>query len=574
MDITSRGRAGRAGCGLTVRLQDGTEVAWQGFDTGPRVHREEHLAGYSSRLLGLTPAQAAERASRVLRPYRAAGAPVPALVLQGATPATRLFEGDVSDLAAGRAPYDCATYMETRAVFTARTGDLVVGRTPPWREAAEVFGAEAVDLGDVEHYYLCQALLAAADRHTGDETGTPMARIVGWLRAHPHAVVRPYALDGEMQVFLLWLVGRAGVESLRIEANSLVVSKRWNSKRHIHPVVDDAEALSVFGVPPHEVLAAEQRLSEGCRRLGLVMPVLPGYTLARREEGPKLFADDAVRAAELLRRRYLLQRAFLKPTEAGDGARIVGPIDLGDTDALRAAATEAHQYGDDYLLEAAVDYLRLDGAGGARLPVAPSGHVREGKVAPGLTLQVLSGHAWEGNVFVDGAEWDRCGLPPALYGTMRQAMTALQAAFLSEAAVADGSHGGLVTGGVDFAVGRIGGVFQDRVLAAAIDYNLSSHGAEYLRSFHEKTASGPAGRVAEPYAATRLFRPTATATLKAARMAVLAAVPEGARAELVACVPGRWGMVAATGTGVRHAMAQAERLVDVLVAAGLAQVRA
>ncbi|MFD3698400.1 hypothetical protein ACFWUZ_19990 [Streptomyces sp. NPDC058646] len=445
MHSTPRTTTAPAAGSSSVRLQDGTEIAWVGFGTGPLV-REGHLSGYSTRLLGLTPGLAAEQAARLLRPYRASAAAVPALVLQGATPATRLFEGDVSDLAAGRPPYDCATYLETRAVFTARRGDLVVGRTGPWREAAEVFGIDTVDLGDLEHYYLCQALLAAADRHRDEDTRSPTGRLVAWLRSHPHAVARPYALDQETQIFLLWLLRRAGLSSLRVEANNPVVSTRWNSKRHIHPFVGDAGALSPSGLDPDQLLAAEQRLSEAYRRLRLVMPVLPGYTLARSSGEPGRFADDAVRAADLLRDRYRIRSAFLKPSEAGDGARIVGPLDLRDTATLRAAAADAHQYGDDYLLEAAVDYLTLR-SNGTDHPVGPSGHIRGGAVAPGLTLQILNGCAWEGNAYLDAAEWESCGLPRPLYDTMRRAMTALHAAFLGEASIMDASYGGLVTGG-------------------------------------------------------------------------------------------------------------------------------
>ncbi|MVO87815.1 hypothetical protein GPA10_24405 [Streptomyces sp. p1417] len=548
--------------GPRIRLKDGTERAWEGFGTGPYVH-QGGLADYSARLLGLTPQQAEQEAARRLLPYRATPQDRdPSLFLHGATPANRHFEGDVADLAEGRPPYDCATYLEARAAFLARPGDLLVGRTRPWREAAEVFGVDAVDLQDLKHYYLCQALLATAVRHTEshpeshhDKDASPLGRVIAWLRARPHAVARPYALDGETQIFLLWLLRRTGLERLHTDANSPRVATAWNSKNHIHPYIRDAEELPAHeGMPPDRLLAAEQRLSLAHRRLGLVMPVLPGYTVRRHADEPDRFADDTGRAADLLRRRYGLRRAFFKPCEAGSGARIVGPVDLHDAARLRDAATEAHQHGDDYLLEAAVDYLTYDDGGGSRCPVAPSGHIRDGRVAPGLTLQILNGYAWEGNVFTDRAGWRRCGLPPALYDTMARAMEALHTAFLSQASVTDGSHGGLVTGGVDFAVGRIGGVFGDEVLAAAIDFNLSSHGAEYLRTFQDKSGAR--------YAATRLFRPSATASLTAGR----AAVPD---ADLIACVPDRWGMVAATGLDVLDAAEETRRRIDVLASAGL-----
>ncbi|WP_162793837.1 hypothetical protein [Streptomyces paludis] len=564
----------------TIRLPDGTELAWEGFGTGPLVY-DGDFAGHSERLLGLSPSEVAEQTSRRLLPYRAGGeGDAPALILHSATRATKGFDGDVSDLAAGRTPYDCATYLEARAVFLARPGDLTVGRTAPWKESVRVFGIDSVDLGDLEHYYLYQALLEAAVRHpegTGSgATGTtpkattpaPLTRIIDWVRARPHAIVRTYALDREMQIFLLWLLRRTGRESLRIDANNHVVSLDWNRKRHIHPFVEDAESLSATGMPPDELLAAEQRLGEGYRRVGMAIPVLPGYTMARPDAPAERFVEEAVRAAALLRRRYGLTHAFLKPSQSGSGARIVGPIGLQDLALLREAAADAHQYGDDYLLEAAVDYVTVPGAL-TPCPVAPSGHIRNGEIAPGLTLQILDRYSWEGNAYIDRPEWERCGLAVGLYDDMRRAMHDIHAAFRSEASAADGSHGGLVTGGVDFAVGRLGGVFGDRVLTGAIDFNFSSHGAELLRAFHERiTADRPP---AEHYTATRVYRPTATATLTDTRTAVLTALPSTARAEVVACVPNRWGMVAATGTHMNHAMERTQELIDTLTTAALAQ---
>ncbi|MFE3072563.1 hypothetical protein [Streptomyces sp. NPDC059247] len=550
----------------TVRLPDGTELAWEGFGTGPLVY-DGDFADHSERLLGLSPSEVAEQTSRRLLPYRADGGDAPALILHSATRATKGFDADVSDLAAGRTPYDCATYLEARAVFLARPGDLTVGRTAPWKESVRVFGIDSVDLGDLEHYYLYQALLQAAVRHTEGATDVPLARIIDWVRARPDAIVRTYALDREMQIFLLWLLRRTGLESMRIDANNHVVSIDWNRKGHIHPLVDDAGSLSATGMTPDELLTAEQRLSEGYRRVGMAIPVLPGYTMARTDAPAEQFVEDTVRAAALLRRRYGLAHAFLKPSQSGSGARIVGPVDLQDTALLRTAATDAHRHGDDYLLEAAVDYITVPGAR-TRCPVAPSGHIRNGEIAPGLTLQILDRYSWEGNAYIDRPEWERCGLAVDLYDDMLRAMHDIHAAFLSEASAVDGSHGGLVTGGVDFAVGRVGGVFGDRVLTRAIDFNFSSHGAELLRAFHEQIT---AERAPERYTATRVYRPTSTATLAETRAAVLTSVPGTARAEAIACVPNRWGMVASTGTHMNQAMERTRQLVDILTEARLAR---
>ncbi|MEV8400232.1 hypothetical protein [Streptomyces niveus] len=222
----------------TVRLPDGTEFPWEGFGTGPLVY-DGDFADHSERLLGLSLSEVVEQTSRRLLPYRAGG-DAPALILHSASRTTRGFDGDVNDLAVRRIPYDCSTYLEARAVFLARPGDLAVGRTAPWKESVRVFGIDSVDLEDLEHYYLYQALLVAAGRHTEGATDVPLARIIDWVRAHPDAIVRMYTLDREMQIFLLWLLRRTGLESLRIDANNHVVSIDWNRKRHIHPFVEDA----------------------------------------------------------------------------------------------------------------------------------------------------------------------------------------------------------------------------------------------------------------------------------------------------------------------------------------------
>ena len=146
--------------------------------------------------------------------------------------------------------------------------------------------------------------------------------------------------------------------------------------------------------------------------------------------------------------------------EAGDGARIVGHLNLADDNRLSEAAREAHRYGDDYLLEAWVEFLTVK-LGGSIQQVVPSGHFRQGQVAEGITLQSLDGFAWRGNTYLDEAAWTRLGLPSDAYQAIRDALKQVRQAFLGSASITDGSHEGLVLGGIDFAVGRVGGRFTD-----------------------------------------------------------------------------------------------------------------
>ncbi|MGF7233574.1 MAG: hypothetical protein ACQSGP_01245, partial [Frankia sp.] len=232
---------------------------------------------------------------------------------------------------------------------------------------------------------------------------------------------------------------------------------------------------------------------------------------------------------------------------------------------LEREAAAAWRHGDDYMLEAHAEFLTFDAAGRTFI-LTPSGHIRGGHLAPGLTVQLMNGRAWEGNAYIDEHTASLVGLGDDHYAAMRTSLRAIRDAFHGPKAVPEGCYAGLVTGGIDYAVGRVGGAYGDRVLTAAIDYNLSSHGAEYLRAFLDEV--GPAGY---RYAATRVYRPTQVATLAATRTAIAAAAAPGERVAAVASVPGSWGMVASTGPDTRSSIEHVLALVGVLVEGGLAQ---
>ncbi|WP_329026960.1 hypothetical protein [Streptomyces sp. NBC_00690] len=540
----------------TYRSRDGSDVRWEGFFTGHRILDEAQIAELAQRLLGVEHTAVAELARNELSPYYAdSTGDRPALLLHSATPTLRALAGDLTALRTNRVPHDVATYVEARSVFLGAPADLSVGRTAPWAEAVGHLGVPAVDVGDRDHYYLSHALLLLADAHE-QGVGTPLGQLISWLSGRPDALIRLYALDVEMQIFLLWLRRRTGLPHLLTDANSPAVATRWNRKRHLHPTVEAARTLDADGLPAGTLLEAEQRLSEAHVRLGLELPVLPGYTVPRAGVDEDAFVAGVLDAAELLRTRYELGRAALKPSEAGDGARIVGNLDLTDVERLAAEARAAHPLGDDYLLEAWVDFLSVQ-LGDTALPVIPSGHFRHGRVADGVTLQVLDGYSWMGNSYLDEGAWKSLGLPEEAYRTIRAALEAIRAAFLGPQSVLDGSHEGLATGGIDFAVGRLGGRFGDQLLVGAIDFNLSSHGAEYLRAFQDTARHHG---IDERYAATRVFRPSADQTLTQLEADVTAMASPGGLARAVACVPERWGMIAVTGADPTTAALRIDRL--------------
>jgi len=546
-----------------VVLRDGNRLAWTGFTSGPIVLDDDEIAAAAHDLLDLDPAAVPAAAAAALRPHVAGAGPrPPSVLLHSATQTTRGFEGDLNDVLRGNQPYDVAGYLEARVVSLAAPGDVAVGRLAPWREATEHFGVPGFDVGDCDRYYLSHALLLAAQRHDRAPVAA-LTQLVGWMAEHPSAVVRLYALDVETQIFLLWLAVRAGLDAIAVDANVPVVAQRWNRKNGLHPTVAAARQLPAASDTPGW-LAAEQRASECAQLLGMHIPVLPGYRVVRGPD-PDTFVTGVLTAADLLTERHGITRGCLKPCEAGDGARIVAGLELADRARLARHARDAHPHGDDYLLEAHLEFPTFTAAGHPFI-VAPSGHIRGGRVADGLTVQLMLGCAWEGNVLVDRAAAPDIGIPVEAYDLMTAGMHSVLGAFDGPQADAQGCAGGLVLGGVDFGFGRIGGYYGDADQVGVIDLNLSSHGAEYMRAFHDEVRSD----LPDAYVATRIFRPTEHATLAATDKVVRDAAPAGQRARTVACVALRWGMVATTGPAPITAVETALGLVQALAGRGLA----
>ncbi len=516
--------------GWRITFPDGSRFVWEGFYTGPLTLSVQELRAIARELLGHSLDEVSSAAARELRPYVSDGAPVPSIVLHSATPVLRSMEADLSDAMSRRPPDDVATYVETRAVSLAGPGDLVVGRTHTWKVAADLAGVEAVTIPGIDYYYLSHAILKLAVDSRG--RAPQLVRLVERLREQPRTLVRLYSLDRETQMVLLYLKRRAGTEVLYTDANSPEIADYWNTKAPLHPTVESALALDPGTLDPPELLAAETALSPLSTRLGLRIAVIPGYTVAANGPDEAVVTDRFLAAARLLTDRYQLRHGCLKPSEGGAGARILPWVPLHDEAELRRLAALTWRARQVYVLEAQVDYVRRQ-VGGRTVILAPSGHVRYGHVADGLTLQLTSGTSWQGNIYLDEATCGTLGLAAGQCRAMLQTVHDLHDAFTR--------HGlGLVTAGVDFAVGRVGGAFGDDVLTAAQDPNLSSHGAEYLRLFLDETRAdgGPA------YAATKVVCPTMRASLPLLRSLEAATTP-GRRFKVISSVPGRWGMIAA-----------------------------
>lgn len=525
----------------SIRDFDGQMVVWDGFYTGPVVLSDAEIDKCESLLL-------ADAHECQLRPY--VGSPGLSIILHSATQTTKGFEGDLFEVRSGRHAHDVATYLEARAVSLAQPGDLTVGRTKPWREATNMFDVESVDVGGLEYYYLTHALLVEATRYSTIRSPA-LTKLIDRVRSNPDCLIRLYALDRETRIFLQWIAWQAGVKHLNVEANGATIADRWNLKEPLHPTVTSVECItSVVNMDPWEILRIEREYSRMKAELGVTIPVLPGYTLQRVNRNERDFTDQLMLAASLLRTRYGCDRVCLKPSNAGDGARIVPGIPVSDDKRLQLLAQQAFLQGDDYLLEANLRYLSFR-IGGEDHILAPSAHIRYGDVAKGVTLQLLNRTSWTGNIYVDELACQDFGLTRGQYRIIISSMTNLLEGFQGQRpGTVNAQNLGLVIGGVDFAVGQIGGRFGDEVVLAIQDLNLSSHGAEYLRSFVDRSQRQAAATV---YAATKVIRPSTAAVLPVLTKVTDELSTDSTKFTTVASVPDRWGMIAAASDSASSA---------------------
>ncbi len=551
--------------GWNLVLQDGRRVPWRGFYTGPLTLESQRITEICGDLLGLEVGQLQAEVERALVPAVGEKAEQPAFFLHSTTPELKTFDADLSAVLRGKTPGDFTTYKETRSVYLARPGDIVIGRTRTWKAAVEAIGADAIELPDVDHYYLSHALLSLAAAHQLKPLAA-IDRLVAELRRGPR-VIRLYAFEREMQIFLLWLARQAGLDTLAVEANQPAIASTWNRKSVLHPTVNQALAAehqlaAAAPLAASELLRIESRLCHLASELGSDIPALPGYTLERAGHSAAGFTSQLVAAAELLRSRYGLEQGCLKASESGDGARITPGIKLADLAILETLGREASSHGDDYVLEAHVHYRRPTLAG-QELITAVSAHIRGGRLAAGATIQFVEGTSWKGNVYLDENTHELFQVSRSQYREIRTFMADFARHF-------ERRGGGLVLGGIDFAIGTVGGNFGDTPLLGVQDLNISFTGAECLRAFLAKARGSERLAGSHRYGVIRIFKPRLDGGDHGAFLQQTKALAEsGVFADTIASIPGRWAMVGVAGADLQVALATLSELQQTLEKEGL-----
>ena len=517
----------------TTVIENGARIEWKGFGVGPLVLSNEERSALCRRLLKIPEKDLKKTASEALQPFQ--GEIDKSLILHSTTADLGAFQGDFTKLREGRKPKNYAGYTETRAPFLGKAGDLAVGRMEGWKVSAARAGVGSLELPNLSHYYLSDVLLMLAAEHLSAPQPA-IQRMVDYLKQYPDAVVRLYVLDKSFQIFLTWLQRQSGVEKIYIDANSPNVAATWNTKNILYPTVTEALKMEVSNLDtPYQILDAERKATLFYHKLGLKRPGLPGYVVQRKGMDLEGFSKQILDAAELLQKRYGLQKGCLKACDSGDGARITPNIDLSDGMTLTALADNAYGYGDDYVLESHVGYSTTT-IGSQTLKLTPSAHIRSGALAAGITLQFTKGTSWIGNLYINEQLAPQLGISVSHYRTIRQTIGDFLSACQRE-------YDGLTIGGIDFAIGQVGGKFGTDSLLGVQDPNISFNGAEFLREFMKGVCNHKGWTMDSFFAATWVFVPLETCTHDTLAEMLQSETLPSAHSVVVAVVPNYWAMI-------------------------------
>ena len=145
-----------------VVVVDGDEIPWQSY-AGPLRFDETDFAIATRKLLSIEPDELPDLVGEHLE-FAAPSQGQPRLMVHSTTPYANSFETDLTAMVEGRSVADLTTYVETRGLYLARSGDLVVGRTRPWRSGSVAKGVQRLSLPDADYYYMSQALLRPRGR--------------------------------------------------------------------------------------------------------------------------------------------------------------------------------------------------------------------------------------------------------------------------------------------------------------------------------------------------------------------------------------------------------------------------
>jgi hypothetical protein len=476
----------------------------------------------SQALLGLSLEEAKLEASRILVPYRTNGEKRQTLVISSASSASASQETECGILEARGHVIDISGAIEGRDTRSAKEGDvavistragLMMARAKP--EVKIINLADEVLLTQVDGglvrgsdvYYKADSLLLL---QLAKPESVVLNQVVEELKGQP--LVYPYNLDEETQLAVLGLAKRAGIKKVDVNANSPEVAVELTRKGYKYPTVEEALTVDCSN-DPHEMQWREWKKSQAAQEIGYQTDCVPGYVIKWTEKRED-FYDQVATAGRLLADRYGLESGWIKPDRGTDGGN-QGAVNIGvgqQGRELEQKALEMWGKGGDWVMEAQTNYftVKFNFDGEARtMMTTPSVHVIKGEPRYTISMQLVDGVAWGGNLICSQETWvrlmgkldladERLKACPDLVMQLRESYPVMPRAMKGYVEAINNSEkykDGQVRGGADLAVCTLGGKFgHRRVLVAVQDYNARANGCETAYALYDQAMETYGGK--------------------------------------------------------------------------------
>lgn len=480
-------------------------------------------------------------AGKVLLPYQSNGEKRKTLIISSASSASASQETECGILASRGHVIDIPGAIEGRDTCSACKGDVALISTKAGLAMAKVKDAHVINLADEviiiqpegrvlkgsDVYYKADGLLMLMLVNPGSGVIT---QLLNELADNP--LVYPYNLDEETQIALLWLAKKAGLQQINVNANSPEVAVELTRKGFKYPTVEDALRIPYFE-DPYEMQAAEWKYSQAAKEINHHPDCVPGYVVTRPDTYEELY-KKSLTAFMLLAIRYDFKEGWLKPDRGTDGGNqgsvAVGLMDnfkkeavnehlkkgeiqealslyersLPDLDKMTHAIEGMWNKGGDWVVEAKTNYFAIKfifDSNERVLMTTPSVHVIKGEPRYTISLQLVDGVAWGGNLICSYETWKQLvGMissadtriinEPNLISQLQESynlMTKTMHRYVEAVNSSEKYRGGQVRGGADLAIATLGGKFGENNLVIAVqDYNARANGCETAYALYDQ----------------------------------------------------------------------------------------
>ena len=464
-------------------------------------------------LLGTDLCETLMEAGKILIPYHSNGEKKKALIISSASSSSASQETECAILETRGHIIDIPGAIEGRDTRSAQDGDVTLINTKAGLMMAKARGnIEIINLADEivvsqtnsqelkgsDIYYKADRLLLLM---LTNPTSPIITKLADELTKNP--LVYPYNLDEETQIALLWLSNMAKVDRINVNANSPDVGIELTRKGYRYPPIKDALALPNRD-NPYKMQTEEWRLSQAAHEIDYHPDYVPGYVINRPETYEEFYAN-IINSLKLLATRYGLETAWIKPDRGTDGGG-QGPI---TTDATNRKEIETKiqgmwKQGGNWVVEAKTNYFKiklpLDGIE-KTLMTTPSVHVIKGEPRYTISLQLVDGVSWGGNLICSQKTWEhfvdmidqtdpRIVKNPDLIRQLKKSynlMPQVMHDYVDAINKSEKYKNGQVRGGADLAVATLGGKFgHNTVVVAVQDYNARANGCETAYALYDQ----------------------------------------------------------------------------------------